>query len=289
MPDQTGSHNPAKNPKDQPPLQGAGIAAIEKRVVALESQSHTHKKQGEGDSGLVSAVKRGELALIVINALLLSATIVIAVIYCKQLTAMRESNKISRDALESIQRPFIAILMDDPIRNMQDTGRAFWIFRAHAENSGTSPAIGAVHAMMSDSMPEEPSGETFIAHGFNNEWRLPSATIGAKAPGSFDEIHKPEIPDVFETPPPTDFHRLPIPTMQVNRNLFFWGWVVYRDILPDTDIHLSEFCQRLSNAVYVPSQGRVNIMFSNCQQHNCVDKECRDYQRVVDFATTHTQ
>jgi Sec-independent protein translocase protein TatA len=99
MPDEQPGQPPPGNAVDQSPAQAAAIAAIEQRVMALEAERSTRQKV-EPPKDLVSAVKVGEICLIVINTLLLIATIVIAVIYTRQLREMRKATHLTGDAVQ---------------------------------------------------------------------------------------------------------------------------------------------------------------------------------------------
>jgi len=104
MPDSQSSPSPVGNPT----LPGPEFSALtlEERLSALEVGARQGQEaQAEGD--LVTEVKRGEWALISINGLTLIATIIIALIYYHQLNAMRDSNAINRESLESVQRAFV--------------------------------------------------------------------------------------------------------------------------------------------------------------------------------------
>ena len=85
-------------------------------------------------------------------------------------------------------------------------------------------------------------------------------------------------------------------------HIFIWGSVLYRDIFPDEPDHLTEFCAEMthvtlgwaSNAAkhagvgpinfYDPDAAMVTFQFQGCKQHNCYDKDCKDYSdRVKDM------
>jgi hypothetical protein len=97
MPDQIGRENPAGNPNGELPSQAAAIAAIEKRVEALESQPNTRSEISETEN-LERDIKKGEFWLILVNALLLVAQIIIACIYYGQLKEMRQATSAATQA-----------------------------------------------------------------------------------------------------------------------------------------------------------------------------------------------
>lgn len=73
-------------------------------------------------------------------------------------------------------------------------------------------------------------------------------------------------------------------------NAIIWGWIVYRDIFPDTPIRLSEFCVQLTNPRWTSSVDHADpagdILIDNppCITHNCYDDNCEDYsKRIQDY------
>jgi hypothetical protein len=70
------------------------------------------------------------------------------------------------------------------------------------------------------------------------------------------------------------------------KHAFVWGWVVYRDIFPDTELHLSEYCLVFTNPKWSgPRHGNTNteMRITNlpCQTHYCYDHECSDYSKRI--------
>jgi hypothetical protein len=102
MPDEQNSNNPADNPDSQPMPDAAAISTIEKRVMALESQSCSHTKEDKTNQ-LERDIKKGEFVLIGINAALLITTIVIACIYSSQLDEMRKATQATDESLRLAQ------------------------------------------------------------------------------------------------------------------------------------------------------------------------------------------
>jgi hypothetical protein len=287
MPDQIGSQQPAGNPHDKPPPPAPLEPTIEQRVMALESKSHSHTDQQTSEN-LASAVKIGEAWLIGINGLLLVATIVIACIYYHQLTAMRESNRISRDAVVSVQRAFLNANGIDgtPVqfrngvpapKELAETGRGYR-FTTIWENSGTTPAIKVLNYFSIDQVPPDQisSFPFMVKPGIQFQWSV----VGPKATETAGTLFEPED---FWTPVNKGVH------------IYFWGWRLYRDIFPDTPTHLTEFCYEVSGVSKIPPSGlrqpniekalKENIpetfAFIQCPRHNCSDKDCEDYDALL--------
>jgi hypothetical protein len=96
MQDQIGSQNPSGDPNGEASSQVALIAAIEKRVVALESQSHANENATENIER--DKIKKGERWLISINFFLIIVQIIIAYIYYGQLQQMRMATEAATKA-----------------------------------------------------------------------------------------------------------------------------------------------------------------------------------------------
>jgi hypothetical protein len=75
---------------------------------------------------------------------------------------------------------------------------------------------------------------------------------------------------------------------QEKKHMFFWGWVVYRDVFSATPIRLSEFCLNMTNPQWQnpDHSGRPGLItMSNlpCRQtHNCYDENCQDYSKRIE-------
>lgn len=97
MPDQISSQSPTGD-HDGQRLE----PTIEQRIMALEADNRACAEQKKPDD-LATAVKMGELALIIINGLLLIATIIIACIYYGQLTEMRKATDAATKASKTAE------------------------------------------------------------------------------------------------------------------------------------------------------------------------------------------
>jgi hypothetical protein len=75
--------------------------------------------------------------------------------------------------------------------------------------------------------------------------------------------------------------------------IYAWGWIVYKDIFPNTPIHVTEFCNHLLATGYtapdsdnplpppVTSNSTITTNWESCKKHNCIDQYCEDYDEVV--------
>jgi len=210
----------------------------------------------------------------------------------KQRDAMLDSNKITRDSLtinrdalqlnrdssESVQRAFVRFTGISPRHGLQlkESGRVKeWDFICNWENSGNTPAIGVVQHFNAREFPKgEPNDEEF-------EDKRPNHPVGTIGPRGIDssEVRKPESFLYGNNP---DFqHTHPVP-----QNLFLWGWVVYRDVFPNTKPHVTEFCVRVAGVAFLsetmpqsilPDVMPPAVIFTACNSHNCIDNYCKDY------------
>ena len=69
---------------------------------------------------------------------------------------------------------------------------------------------------------------------------------------------------------------------QGKTHIFAWGWTTYRDIFPDSQMHLTEFCTDISTVAFTKPDhtdftGDLNFGTPSCPTHNCFDNECEDY------------
>jgi hypothetical protein len=99
MPDEKDGQDPTRNPDAQSFSPAPPEATIEQRIMALEAQIASQKKE-EPAAQLLGDVKTGEWWLIGINGLLLIATVVIACIYYGQLGQMRIATGLTDAAVK---------------------------------------------------------------------------------------------------------------------------------------------------------------------------------------------
>ncbi len=72
------------------------------------------------------------------------------------------------------------------------------------------------------------------------------------------------------------------------KHMFFWGWVVYRDVFGGTPIRLSEFCLNMTdpqwqNPDHSARPGIISMTNLPCHQtHNCYDENCSDYSKRIE-------
>jgi hypothetical protein len=81
--------------------------------------------------------------------------------------------------------------------------------------------------------------------------------------------------------------------------IFFWGWIVYRDIFPDSPERLTQFCTQMHQLTIFPGDNTPRPVTANhigrsdvnlgwkvkpCPVHNCYDEDCPDYAERIKHA-----
>ncbi|MFZ0279287.1 MAG: hypothetical protein WA254_08730 [Candidatus Sulfotelmatobacter sp.] len=145
-----------------------------------------------------------------------------------------------------------------------------------------TPAINKTEYFMgSNTLHEEPSEEEFVG----TETNRPIGEIGPKVTKRVGQLLEQD-----------DFVLGGYSLLQIgdqgfhaylaSHDVFFWGWVAYRDIFPTTNPHITEFCEHMTGIIaFNDASGSLvpKLQFSECRQHNCVDDHCQDYKAMADL------
>jgi hypothetical protein len=213
----------------------------------------------------------------------------------KQFPEIQKSAKAARDAADTSRQSLV------------DVQRAFIIFPAKAsmiffprdqvhsitmpiENSGATPA----HMVIDRISCVTPIGQLPKHFSFpdqHGKWcATPWAATGASvipAKGELESQHvflEDKIVQEFArdmVSVPSTVNRFGNPSRPV-REIFVYGWVVYRDIFRDTPEHVSEFCRELTSFIYTPNG--LTYDWGYCPTHNCTDDDCPDYKERLRIA-----
>jgi hypothetical protein len=238
-----------------------------------KAEARRNKKREELKAILEWTAAGIALGLLAINILLWCSTI--------------DSNRINRESLESVQRAFV--IVEDIRFNRFNTLSAdgtpvpTWRFYPLWKNAGNTSVIDAIQYATTENLSGEPSEEQFIG-STKNFFEFP---IGPKAlqPGAMKDIPDSLLESARSEQPG-------------NGKIFAWGWLVYRDVLPNTPIHVTEYCTHLVRVLYavprdkngkliIPAHPQqipdtnVSLTWSPCMQHNCIDEYCKDYKNLV--------
>lgn len=212
------------------------------------------------------------------------ATVIYAIVSSFQLAALRESNRINRDALETVQRAFLnctAISAQRVVVRQDHTAHAVWKFTMPCENTGTTPANAVSEALFADKSGKEPAEDEFLGPPFNDVFVLgprQSGDIGLMTmteldifgrefPFSTKEILAWVVPSKTGTPHP------PV----------LWGWVAYYDAFKNSKLHITEFCREMIGISVNQdnAQKPFNLIWHPCEHHNCADEYCDDYKDIA--------
>ena len=147
------------------------------------------------------------------------------------LSLTREANRISREALTSVERAYVSLKIIQAHYVPDAQGNvATWHFQGEWENSGTTPTQ-TLRQHVNYALRDEPFPDDY---GFpDNEVRR--NTISFIAPEA----------SAFSGPisiSPDDLRKV----QAGEKHLYFWGWVAYRDVFQNSETHLSEFCSKVS-------------------------------------------
>lgn len=174
----------------------------------------------------------------------------------------KHANETTKIALVDVQRAFVFLgpVVATVIGNNQVD------FYFPMENSGTTPTRD-MHMHISYKWMQDPLPSNF---DFPDLWTgdMPKvnrhAMIGPK--GSVGE------------------HVGPLPAALVQSaihhqiHLYFWGWTKYRDVFPDTPLHVTKFCDELvplgQGEEITASTTTLRYSLEMCEHHNCYDEEC---------------
>jgi hypothetical protein len=208
---------------------------------------------------------------LIFEFVILLATTSYAIVASLQWCAMNRSNEINHMAVVSIQRaflfarrPHITPLMDhDSIKHFRID--IFW------ENSGSTPARGAIPLIPIQFLPDRRLPADYIFAQNYASLGAGRITIPPKgdAQTQLAEISSADLRDIISG----------------KKFLYVWGSVQYRDVFPEDPIHVTEYCfefgrliSRDVNTVSAP----MDAEWPACATHNCSDDDCPDYEQQVD-------
>jgi hypothetical protein len=183
---------------------------------------------------------------------------------------MRESNKINRDALVSVQRAFVFFTNTlDALSGGRDrkTGQKAWLVTPHYKNSGNTAALN-VHVFVSTNSPEW----TTLPGGYDFPDKVSTE-------GAFPNTNLKEAPSILASQFETGAAQVGIPDNILGRvnfgksHVYLWGRVTYEDIFGCG--HITRFCKEFT---YRDPTGNGRLFWDDCGENTCADKTCKDYQ-----------
>ena len=262
---------------------GGEVVAASPKHIPTTNKNDEAKTQKE--STMWSWFRKQITVALVIEILIFAVTIKIAYIYSGQLDEMIKSNKISRESLVTVQRAFMNMynVQNDRTYKREADGvdTPGYSFSISTDNSGTTQALRIASSMNANLLSGEPDEKTFL--GDNQALRI--SALGPKQQRLFGPVFRADevifgrrLPDKFD---PKTWRTEKMP----GRHFVVWGWVVYSDIFPGTNRHVSEFCDELQNVGYNNSSSMYVLSWAGCRSHNCTDDTCEDYAEVIAAAS----
>ena len=218
--------------------------------------------------------------MFVLTVLTLLAVAGYAVVAFLQHRDFLESNRINREALESVQRAFVTfkqVKFDVGDRLIAPYDR-IWKCSITWENSGTTPAFLIVRYINADN--EEASGPSFNDFVGTPKDRITiEGEIGPKSERTLGPVQKSESL-VFGgfTFSPANQEKI-AKVIRLGR-FHIWGWIIYRDVFPHSPIRLTEFCSHLMGGNTEKGTG-IAPDIQACSEHNCSDEHCKDYRAMM--------
>jgi hypothetical protein len=223
-----------------------------------------------------------QILLVIGTWLAFLAAAVYAGIANSQLQQMKKSVRINHDSLTSVQRAFVAFktFTNTTIPSNKQGQPATWLIEAVWENSGPTPAIVLGQHFSINKLSAEPDEEKF--KGKTGENQLLGSAIGPRATLNAGPIVIPESLVI-----PSDRNNISgVVEVNSEQAVFFSGWIAYRDVFPQSETHVSEFCSYIQAVVFgknLQTGATMQVKTAGCSKHNCIDKNCDDYDEILAF------
>jgi hypothetical protein len=185
---------------------------------------------------------------------------------------------VSRETLFQTQRAFMNCLGPDTEPVHQKTGLGDFDFMRVTvkwENTGATPAPVAINYIHAEVFP--------LDHP--NLWIFAPPAPGTDFRKMYAGPHTPLSVQTTNVPMDLMMHKQP------GGSLTVWGWMVYRDVIPGSITHLTEFCYHETELNQKPDAPRLDsegnplvhlgLQWTLCAPHNCADEYCEDYNQIV--------
>lgn len=211
------------------------------------------------------------------TALIFVVTAIYTVSAIMQWVAIEAANELNRKSLVSVQRAFVTAqkLTTELATYSELNARkqlepvTYLEIRSHWENAGNTPAVGVITMFGTNPQGAEPTEEEFDGTAVG-ESPVTTTAIGPKAVLDSKIIRQPFSWFTKD------------PAMRPS----YFGWILYKDILPNTPVHVTEFCWKVEEVKWKldsegKHSGKPQFGASTCAQHNCVDETCEDYAKIT--------
>jgi hypothetical protein len=192
---------------------------------------------------------------------------------------------IASESLVATQRAFITF---DHIGVERTTNRtpqgdvSGFEFLAIMPNDGNTPASDVISTIIVVAQDKEPTDQDLLRISDRRAY-----IEGFVGPKRTLAVGKAQHSDtyLFGAPLPTIHLETTVP---LPKSIYLYGWAVYRDIFPNTKVHLTEFCLQLEGVgTHLPTTPGGDIVYNlpmaACHTHDCTDEYCTNYKQMVAF------
>lgn len=201
-------------------------------------------------------------------AITVLATLVIAIFTIVLALCTTWQARLTREAMLVDKRAFVFAVGLDPLHEPDEgTGLYNWRFRPLLRNSGDTPTKNMTfhtgYALRDTPLPPE----------FNFDYATDKIGKGMLPPKfNISGSQAPDLPNLAITP-------LDLSEIQAGRKyLYFWGWVRYHDVFPDTPQHITRFCWLIvcggNPIAFEPDGPDLTFGIVHHEEGNCADEEC---------------
>jgi len=208
-------------------------------------------------------LRGNERLSLIFEAVIVLATTCYAIIALLQWQSMRQSNGLTREALESVQRAFVVYTDLGALgyRDLKNNNQMTFLVHPIWENSGNTPTRD-LHIFVSEPKPTQPPYK-------NLDFSQPKDTV-------FTPMFIPPHGVVRGGERAISLSDL-LGLRKGKKTIYVWGWATYRDIFPNTALHVTRFCTVLTGAIFDPNDFTKPIAILNefCPTYNCADEECK--------------
>jgi hypothetical protein len=190
----------------------------------------------------------------------------------KQANAALDANHISRENLTSVQRAFVYMngFSIFPASQSQKTG---FVFTTMWANSGSTQALSRTYYINFIS-PDKPiqKGNAFCDYDASGKVVKYSAVSSGFLAAHANEGAATRI-FVEDS--------LAAAVNASKRYLYIYGWTRYTDVFRNTPRRVTMFCKQIVSFGKVPVSSTVPsmILWNDCEEHNCADDECAEYEK----------
>lgn len=179
----------------------------------------------------------------------------------------KQANLIAIDGFISAQRAYIT---NHGIKHVFKTttnpsGKQVksFDFSPQWENAGNTPAVGVLVLSGSAVFTTEITQAWFMGKTRGSPTPTTMASIGPRQSWESQATHQPEA----------------FATEDLEYPRYVWGWLLYKDVFPNTKVHVTEFCFKSTSIT--PTGSDYDFAATVCNGHNCVDEFCDDYSAMV--------